>query len=57
VTYFFFKTEKGDKEVKHLILKESIETKIHNIRGKKVMLDRDIAEFYGIETKRLNEGV
>ena len=41
----------GLSEVK--ILKE----KIYSIRGVQVMLDRDIAELYGIETKRLNEQV
>ena len=36
---------------------ESIESKILNIRGKQVMLDRDLAVLYGVETKRLNEQV
>jgi hypothetical protein len=31
--------------------------KIYLIRGQKVMLDRDLAELYGIETKRLKEAV
>jgi hypothetical protein len=31
--------------------------KIYDIRGQKVMLDSDLAELYGIETKRLNEQV
>jgi len=30
---------------------------IYLIRGKKVMLDRDLAELYGVETKRLKEQV
>ena len=34
-----------------------IEKKIYLIRGRKVMLDRDLAELYGVETKRLNEQV
>ncbi len=34
-----------------------IERKIYFIRGRKVMLDRDLAELYGVETKRLNEQV
>ncbi len=34
-----------------------IATKIIEIRGKKVMLDRDIALLYGVDTKRLNEQV
>ena len=34
-----------------------IEKKIFVIRGVHVMIDRDIAELYGVETKRLNEQV
>ena len=36
---------------------EAISGKIYLIRGLKVMLDRDLAELYGIETKRLKEQV
>ncbi|MBW2608239.1 MAG: ORF6N domain-containing protein [Deltaproteobacteria bacterium] len=36
---------------------EAISDKIYLIRGLKVMLDRDLAELYGIETKRLKEQV
>jgi hypothetical protein len=36
---------------------ELIASKIYLIRGKKVMLDRDLAELYGVETKRLKEQV
>ena len=36
---------------------ENIENLIHIIRGKQVMLDRDLARLYGVETKRLNEQV
>ena len=35
----------------------NIQDYIHVIRGHRVMLDRDIASFYGVETKRLNEKV
>ena len=28
-----------------------------SIRGKQIMIDRDLAELYGVETKRLNEAV
>jgi hypothetical protein len=34
-----------------------IKDKIYTIRGLQVMLDRDIAEFYEVETKRVNEAV
>lgn len=36
---------------------EIIERKIYLIRGKKVMLDRDLAELYGVLTKVLNQAV
>ena len=40
------------------ILEEnSICSKIHVIRGQQVMIDRDIAGLYGVETRRLNEQV
>jgi len=34
-----------------------IQSKIYEIRGQKVMLDRDLAKMYGVETRRLNEQV
>lgn len=40
------------KEVNVVIVNRIIE-----LRGKKVMLDRDLAELYGVTTKRLNEQV
>ena len=36
---------------------EQIESRIFLIRGQKVMLDADLAELYGVETKRLHEQV
>jgi phage regulator Rha-like protein len=36
---------------------ELIANKIFEIRGKKVMLDRDLAKLYGVETKVLNQSV
>ena len=36
---------------------ESIKTKIYTIRGLQVMLDSDLAELYGVETKQLNKAV
>ncbi|MBI3591567.1 MAG: ORF6N domain-containing protein [Candidatus Melainabacteria bacterium] len=40
-----------------LIAEEKIEKKIFLIRGKKVMLDKDLAELYGVKTKALNQAV
>jgi ORF6N domain len=34
-----------------------IQSKIYEIRGCKVMLDRDLSEMYGVETRRLNEQI
>jgi len=34
-----------------------IQKMIYEIRGQKVMLDRDLADLYGVEIKRLNESV
>ncbi len=36
---------------------EMVMTKILLIRGKKVMIDKDLAELYGVNTKRLYEQV
>ena len=36
---------------------EIIATKIFEVRGKKVMLDKDLAKLYGVETKVLNQAV
>ncbi len=36
---------------------EFIERRIHLIRGQKVILDRDLAELYQVETKTLNRSV
>lgn len=34
-----------------------IQSKIHLIRGSKVMLDRDLAALYGVETRVLKQAV
>lgn len=36
---------------------EDISQRIHTIRGHRVMLDADLAELYGVPTKRLNEAI
>lgn len=36
---------------------EIIRSKIYEIRGQKVMLDRDLAVMYGVETRTLNQAV
>jgi hypothetical protein len=40
-----------------VIAEEAVISKIYFIRGEKVMLDRDLAELYGVETKTLKQAV
>ena len=40
-----------------MIPDELVMNKIYLIRGKKVMIDRDLAELYDVETKALNQAV
>lgn len=40
-----------------IIPEERIESKIFSIRGQKVMLDRDLAELYGVPTRALKQAV
>ena len=40
-----------------IVSEQSIQNKIYTIRGMQVMLDRDLAKLYGVETKRINEAV
>jgi len=43
--------------MKPIVTAESIEHKIYLVRGQKVMLDSDLAELYGVETKILVQAV
>jgi hypothetical protein len=36
---------------------ETVSTRILFIRNQRVMIDRDLASLYGVETKRLNEQI
>jgi hypothetical protein len=45
------------KEKKSIVPDEIVMTKIYEIRGSKVMLDYDLAELYGVETKVLKQAV
>lgn len=40
-----------------IIPEEIIISKIYLVRNKKVMIDSDLADLYGVETKRLNEQI
>lgn len=47
----------NDSKKPSIITDEAVITKIYLIRNERVMLDSDLAELYGVETKRLNEQV
>ena len=40
-----------------IIREQEIEACLIELRGQKVLLDRDVAILYGVETKRVNEAV
>jgi hypothetical protein len=45
------------KELQLLVAEQKILNKIYVFRDQKVMIDEDLAEMYGVETRRLNEQV
>jgi ORF6N domain len=45
------------QSAKHIAAYRPVESLIRVIRGQKVMLDRDLAELYGVSTGALNQGV
>ncbi|MGH8865622.1 MAG: ORF6N domain-containing protein, partial [Burkholderiales bacterium] len=47
----------SSKTAAALVSIEGIEERIYVIRGRKVMLDSDLAELYGVETRSLNQAV
>ena len=49
--------EEKEKQEIILINEETIQSKIYIVRGQKVMLDVDLAEIYGYETKNFNRQV
>ena len=46
-----------NRNMENTLEKMAIESLIYEIRGQKVMLDRDLAKLYGVETKVLNQAV
>jgi len=45
------------KKIKAPVAVEQIDTMIRTIRGTRVMLDRDLAQIYGVPTKAFNQAV
>ena len=51
------KTEKPEIAAANPLVSTGVEKMILVIRGKQVLLDRDLATLYGVETRRINEQV
>ena len=53
------KTENGELVTNRdqLVVVDNIESLIKEIRGQQVMLDKDLATLYGVETRTLNQAV
>jgi hypothetical protein len=51
----------GQRQVRKEIVSprtdDTIQRRIHHVRGERVMVDADLAELYGVMTKRLNQAV
>lgn len=47
----------NDLQTKPIVTLEGIQSRIYEIRGVKVILDKDLATLYNVETKRLKEQV
>ena len=51
------KTEKTDDIAPNPLMELDVEKMIRVVRGKQVLLDRDIATLYGVETRAINQAV
>ena len=51
------KAEKTEIVATNPLVESGVEKMIQVIRGKQVLLDRDLATLYGVETRRINEQV
>lgn len=50
-------SKSNHSEIKNLHPEDVLMSRIYLFRDQKVMLDRDLAELYGVETKALNQAV
>ena len=48
---------KANQELQALVGEQKILNRIYVIRGEKVMLDKDLAAMYGVETRVLNQSI
>lgn len=45
------------KDIQMLVMEQKILNRIYVVRGEKIMLDRDLAELYNVETRVLNQSI
>lgn len=45
------------KELQMLVMEQKILNRIYVVRGEKIMLDKDLAELYNVETRVLNQSI
>ena len=45
------------KELQVLVMEQKILGRLYVVRGEKIMLDRELAELYGVETRALKQAV
>ena len=57
LNYLFKSILVEKKDLQLLMAEQKILNRIYVFRGQRVMLDADLAEMYGVETRRLNEQV
>ncbi|WP_240432118.1 ORF6N domain-containing protein [Pedobacter chitinilyticus] len=55
--FIIFDLPMAAKQILPIISDDIVVNKIYEIRNQKVMLDRDLAELYGVETRVLNQAV
>ena len=58
--FFYYKIKAirmAKKELQALVIEQKILNLIYVVRGEKIMLDRDLAELFGIETRVLKQAV
>ena len=45
------------KSLNTVIKYQDVESKVIELRGQKVLIDRDVAELYGVKTKEVNQAI
>jgi hypothetical protein len=51
------KIDKEENEFQLVLTDQFIKNKIINIKNKPVIIDRDVAEIYGVTTKEINQAI